>query len=68
MKYLCLAYGDVAFSHALIRVTGKLKTGAQIDMWFRTTLGLQRVDDRSMIVHDHGSVPFNRRQGKRPLA
>lgn len=50
------ADGDVAFSHALSHVTGKLKTGAEIDMWFRTTLGLRRIDGRWRIVHDHGSV------------
>ena len=55
--------GDVAFSHAFNRVTGKLKTGAEIDMWFRTTLGFRRNDGRWLIVHDHGSVPFDPNSG-----
>ncbi|MBA3356218.1 MAG: nuclear transport factor 2 family protein [Pyrinomonadaceae bacterium] len=58
------ADGDVAFSHALTRVTGKLKTAAEVDMWFRTTLGLRRIAGRWLITHDHGSVPFNPENGK----
>ena len=32
----------ISFSHSLSHVTGRLKTGAQVDMWFRTTLGFER--------------------------
>jgi uncharacterized protein (TIGR02246 family) len=59
--------GDVAFSHALSRVTGILNTGAAVDMWFRTTLGFRRVGGRWLITHDHGSVPFDPENGKAPL-
>lgn len=59
--------GDVAFSHALSRVTGTLKTGAQIDMWLRTTLGLRRIGGRWQIIHDHGSEPFDPASGKASL-
>ncbi len=58
---------DVAFSHCLSRVTGTLKTGTGVDMWFRTTLGFRRVGGRWLIVHDHGSVPFNPESGKASL-
>lgn len=58
------ADGDVAFSHALSHVTGTLKTKTKVDMWFRTTLGLRRMDGRWLIVHDHGSVPFNAESGQ----
>ena len=51
--------GDVAFSHALNRVTGTLTVGAMVDMWFRTTLGFRRIGGRWLVVHEHGSVPFN---------
>lgn len=61
------AEGDVAFSHALSRVTGKLKTGAEVDMWFRTTLGFRRIAGRWLIAHDHGSVPFDPESGKASL-
>jgi len=59
--------GDVAFSYALSRVTGKLKTGTSIDMWFRTTLGFRRIGGRWLIVHDHGSVPFDPKSGQPSL-
>ena len=59
--------GDVAFSHALSHVTGKLKTGGEIDMWFRTTLGFRRISGRWLIVHDHGSAPFDPESGKASL-
>ena len=61
------ADGDVAFSHALSRVTGKLKSGAEVDMWFRTTLGLRRTGGRWLIVHNHGSAPFNLESGQASL-
>jgi uncharacterized protein (TIGR02246 family) len=59
--------GDVAFSHSLSRVTGKLKTGTEIDMWFRTTLGFRRVAGRWLIAHQHGSEPFDPESGKASL-
>jgi ketosteroid isomerase-like protein len=59
-----VADGNVAFSHTLSRVQGTLKTGAKIDMWFRSTLGFRKVGGHWMIVHDHGSVPFNPASGK----
>ena len=61
------ADGDVAFSHALSRVTGKLKSGGEIDMWFRTTLGFRRIGGRWLIVHEHSSVPFDAASGKASL-
>lgn len=59
--------GGVAFSHALSHVTGKLKSGDEIDMWFRTTLGFRRIGGRWLIVHEHGSAPFNPESGKASL-
>lgn len=61
------ADGDAAFSHSLSRVTGKLRTGTEIDMWFRTTLGFRRIGGRWLITHEHGSVPFNPETGKASL-
>jgi ketosteroid isomerase-like protein len=57
----------VAFSHSLSHVTGRLKIGALVDMWFRTTLGFERRDGRWLIVHDHGSKPFDPKTGKASL-
>jgi ketosteroid isomerase-like protein len=61
------ADGDVAFSHALSHVTGKLKTGAAVDMWFRTTLGFRRIGARWLIVHEHSSSPFDPQSGQASL-
>jgi ketosteroid isomerase-like protein len=62
------ADGDVAFSHSLSHVTGRLKTGAKVDMWFRTTLGLQRRSGHWLIVHEHSSSPFDPKSGQASLA
>jgi ketosteroid isomerase-like protein len=59
--------GDVAFSHALHRVTGTLKDKAAVDMWFRTTLGFRRIGGRWLIFHEHGSVPFSSESGQASL-
>jgi uncharacterized protein (TIGR02246 family) len=61
------ADGDVAFSHSLSHVTGKQKTGAEVDMWFRTTLGLQRRSGHWLIVHEHSSSPFDAKSGEASL-
>ena len=61
------ADGNVAFSHALSHVTGTLKAGDEIDMWFRSTLGFRRIGGRWLIFHDHGSVPFDPESGKASL-
>ena len=52
----------------LSRVRGTLKTGDPVDMWFRKTLGLQKRGGRWLIVHDHGSVPFDPESGRASLA
>ena len=59
--------GDVAFSHSLSHVTGKQKTGATVDMWFRTTLGFRRTNNRWLIVHEHSSAPFDPETGEASL-
>ncbi len=41
--------GDVAFAHALLDVA---------DVRCRVTLGLRKVDDRWLIVHEHHSSPW----------
>ena len=61
------ADGDIAFAHALSRVTGHRKDGVDVDMWFRTTLGMRRIDGEWRIVHDHGSVPFDAESGQASL-
>jgi ketosteroid isomerase-like protein len=50
--------GDVAFCHGLTHLTGTKTDGAQVDLWFRSTVGLRRVDGRWLISHEHDSTPF----------
>lgn len=61
------ASGDVGFAHSLGHVTGKRKDGVDIDMWFRTTLGLRRIGGEWRIVHEHQSEPFDIDSGKASL-
>jgi ketosteroid isomerase-like protein len=42
--------GDVAFCHSLNRLGGAL--------WFRSTLGLRKIDGAWRITHEHNSTPF----------
>ena len=44
----------VAFCSMLSHVSGALKTGTRVDMWFRKTLGFQHRGDRWLITHDGG--------------
>jgi ketosteroid isomerase-like protein len=59
--------GDVAFSCFLSHASGKQKTGHNVDMWFRTTLGFQRKRGRWWIVHEHASVPLDPTNGHASL-
>lgn len=56
--------GRVGFAHMISHVTGTMRDGKAVDMWFRTTLGFERRDGRWLIVHDHGSDPFDPSTGK----
>lgn len=53
-----VAEGDVGFVTGLNRMRGRKRDGETVDLWFRTTLGLRRIEGRWLIVHDHSSVPF----------
>jgi ketosteroid isomerase-like protein len=50
--------GDVAFSYGLTHMSGIKTDGSQVDLWFRTTVGLRRAGDGWTIVHEHTSTPF----------
>jgi ketosteroid isomerase-like protein len=50
--------GDVAFSHGLTHLTGTKTDGAQVDLWFRSTVGLRRTAAGWQITHEHESTPF----------
>jgi uncharacterized protein (TIGR02246 family) len=53
------ADGDVAFAHALTKMTAK-PVGAPdpFSFWLRSTFGLRLLDGRWRIVHEHESTPF----------
>lgn len=50
--------GDVAFATSLNRMTGTKTDGERIDLWFRATAGLRKIDGHWRVVHEHESVPF----------
>ena len=58
------AEGDLGFCSFLYHVGGTLKSGGEVDMWVRATLGCRRVEGRWRIVHDHESVPFDPETGQ----
>jgi uncharacterized protein (TIGR02246 family) len=55
---------DVAFCSFLYHVSGTLKSGDEVSMWVRATVGLHRVDGQWRIVHDHESVPWDPQSGR----
>ncbi|MGD0556550.1 MAG: nuclear transport factor 2 family protein [Streptosporangiaceae bacterium] len=51
--------GDyVAFCHGLTHLTGTKTDGEQVDLWFRSTIGLRRTAAGWRIAHDHDSTPY----------
>ena len=50
---------DLAFVHALHRLSGERVNGTTTDMWMRSTLGLERRAGEWRIVHAHTSLPFD---------
>jgi uncharacterized protein (TIGR02246 family) len=52
-----LTSGDLAAAHMLIRASGTLNNGADVNYWVRATVISQRSDDRWLIAHEHISLP-----------
>lgn len=51
--------GEVAFCHSVNRMSATSRAaGRHFDLWFRSTLGLRRVDGRWLVSHEHQSTPF----------
>ena len=51
--------GDVAFCHSLNRLSATPRGSAErFDLWFRSTIGLRKIDGTWRIVHEHMSTPF----------
>jgi len=49
------AGNDVAFVTALMRCAGKTENESGLD--FRLTVGLRKIDDQWIIMHEHHSIP-----------
>ena len=57
---LSIAAGEaIAVCHGLSHVVGTTTDGRKLDMWWRTTYGLRKVENSWLITHVHSSVPFN---------
>ena len=50
--------GDLAVTFGLARMTGVKKGEGPLDMWFRSTIVLERKRNGWQIVHEHNSVPL----------
>lgn len=51
---------DVAFSHSLTSLQATaVGAPAPFTLWFRSTLGLRKIDGRWQITHEHKSTPFH---------
>ena len=51
--------GEVAFCHSLNRLSATPRGSAEpFDLWFRSTIGLRKIDGAWRIVHEHMSTPF----------
>jgi uncharacterized protein (TIGR02246 family) len=48
---------DVAFVTALMRCAGSEANRQVIELNFRLTIGLQKIDDQWVVVHEHHSIP-----------
>jgi len=51
------AGSDVAFVFATMKCAGTEAIGEKIDLDFRLTIGLRKIDDKWTIIHEHHSIP-----------
>ena len=58
---------DVAYVHSLNHVQGTTTGGDEVDMWWRSTLGLRKRDGEWRVTHSHTSVPFDMETSKASL-
>jgi uncharacterized protein (TIGR02246 family) len=54
---------DVAFCHGLIRCAGADELGRREVLTVRLTIGLKRIDDRWVVLHEHHSEPSLAKKG-----
>jgi ketosteroid isomerase-like protein len=54
-----VADGDVAYVTSLDRMTATpVGSPESFTLWYRSTLGLRRIDGEWLVAHEHHSVPF----------
>jgi uncharacterized protein (TIGR02246 family) len=58
---------ELAFAHALGRMTGTTTKGEQVDMAFRVTACYRKIGDKWVVVHEHVSAPFDPKTNKAVL-
>jgi ketosteroid isomerase-like protein len=51
------AGNDVAFVTALMRCAGVEANGDKIELEFRLTIGLRKIGDQWIVMHEHHSIP-----------
>jgi uncharacterized protein (TIGR02246 family) len=55
---------DAAFCHSLNQVSATKKDGDKLEMWWRATVCLRKIDGSWLVTHQHNSVPFDPESGK----
>lgn len=51
------ADGEVAFVAAIMRCSAMETNGEDVDLEFRLTVGLRKIDDQWIVMHEHHSIP-----------
>lgn len=65
IKDLNMAIGDKAgFCYSFNHVSATTKYGGKLDMWWRETLGWQKINGQWLVTQAHSSVPFDATNGK----
>jgi ketosteroid isomerase-like protein len=59
-----VANGDVAVAYMLLRASGTLKNGRDVNYWVRATVGCHRVGSEWVITHEHVSLPVDVASGQ----
>ncbi|HEX4371695.1 MAG TPA: nuclear transport factor 2 family protein, partial [Puia sp.] len=52
-----IADENVAFCIATMKCSDKFDTGDFVDLPFRLTIGLKKINDQWTVVHEHHSIP-----------
>lgn len=65
MKIINMEAGDtVAFCNSFNHIQAIKEGGGKLDMWWRETLGLKKINNEWTITSAHSSVPFDGETGK----